>query len=162
MQLQYVYFYSFPLKTPHTAGIIPSKALLLETERVNVVASDHSDDDDDGDEDEEEEKVEKDDGMDRHARQQTLSKLGFSFIDFPYVQPALSSHQAASSDLVLGIHRSYLADPDHVAADIIMPFVREFFEELLEDAARENVDLKESEVFAAAHPLLSVVGPGVL
>jgi len=73
------------------------------------------------------------DVMDPKIRHKILIQLGFSILNFNYVQPALSPDQGKCSDLLFCVHNSFLRldskDPSVTGLDPapLAAFVREFF-----------------------------------
>ena len=106
------------------------------------------------------------DVMDPTARHRALNQLGFRLLDFPYVQPPLSIHQAKCKDLVLAVHVGFLRqtnvnEPAFFVADIVLQFMKEFFGLLVGlDTLEHDVDFKNMIKFVEDHPMLAVVEPG--
>eukprot|EP00002_Diphylleia_rotans_P010739 TRINITY_DN2129_c0_g4_i1.p1 TRINITY_DN2129_c0_g4~~TRINITY_DN2129_c0_g4_i1.p1 ORF type:complete len:260 (-),score=69.12 TRINITY_DN2129_c0_g4_i1:161-940(-) len=75
------------------------------------------------------------DAMIPMERIRMFAKMGYRFLDFPYVQPALSEEQEKCHDLVLGVHQSFLthneasARPQQpmMASKIIRAWIEDFY-----------------------------------
>jgi len=79
------------------------------------------------------------DVMDPLVRHKILQRLGFSILEFTYVQPALSEGQQKCTDLLLAVHRSFVKDKFDSA--VILAFMREFFIVLMgEEILATDVD----------------------
>lgn len=100
-------------------------------------------------------------GLDQFARIAIWSNLGARIIDFPYVQPPLSAHQAADDNLVLAVLG---AEGGRLDACILQAHLERFFgisvlkgaDPLLQpDAARQLRALAQSCAQKESLPLLS-------
>jgi len=74
------------------------------------------------------------DVMDPSLRHKVLQKLGFTILDFNYVQPALSEEQENCKTLLFAVHKSFLETKEISGhgttgfhSQIILNFLKEFF-----------------------------------
>eukprot|EP00042_Codosiga_hollandica_P021516 m.75458 g.75458 ORF g.75458 m.75458 type:complete len:254 (-) comp50398_c0_seq3:51-812(-) len=110
------------------------------------------------------------DTMDGPARHAVISSLGFRFLDFPYVQPALSEKQDKCHDLLLCCHTTFLnrhhpglreTEGGSIESSVVMEFMKECFEVMMGSAVlTTDADYLKMLEFAHAHPQLTVIPPG--
>ena len=113
------------------------------------------------------------DVMDPIVRQKVLHSLGFRLLDFPYVQPALSTEQSKTHDLVLGVHHAFLTathndgikslhdGSSNFDSRIVMDFMTEFFKTAQgPECLESDIDYLHMVGFLERNPQLRVVAPG--
>ena len=66
--------------------------------------------------------------MDPRSRHQTLHKLGYRQLLFPYIQPCLELKQKPFEDLYITVHESCLGGLQKIRAAALMDFIEEFCE----------------------------------
>lgn len=79
------------------------------------------------------------DVMNPKLRRQILNKLGFSYLDINYIQPALSEELVKCRDLLLGVYQDYLVE-GRIKSIIVLNWLEEFWNILCGDDYLEDKD----------------------
>ena len=81
--------------------------------------------------------------MNPKLRRKILNSIGFNYLGMNYVQPPLSEGKDKCRDLLLGV---YNTDPSikSIKSEIVLDWLKEFYEVLIGENYLEDEDLKET------------------